>query len=40
MEPDQKVMTQFLCKEGVSAEDIEARFEAQFGEDTYSLQGV
>jgi hypothetical protein len=40
MESDQRVIIRFLCKQGIPAEDIHPRFEAQFGEDTYGPRRV
>jgi hypothetical protein len=37
---DQSMITQFLCKEGVSAEDIPPRPEAKVWEDAYGSSSV
>jgi hypothetical protein len=40
MEYDQRVILRFLCKEGVSAQEVHLSLEVQFGEDAYSARSV
>jgi hypothetical protein len=38
MESDQRVIIRFLLREEVSADDIQRRLQAQFGDDTYKMR--
>jgi transposase len=40
MKYDERANYRFLYNEGISAEDIHPRLQAQFGEDTYSPRSV
>jgi hypothetical protein len=40
MEYDERIIVLFLCKEGISPEDIDARLEEQFGDAPYSERSV